>query len=152
MEPGNRCWGDDLGKLILRLSIGGLLLFHGVGKIMHGIDPIVAGVQANGAPSFLAYGVYLGEVLGPILLLIGLLTRLGALMVVVNMVVAILIAHRGDLGNLTPMSGGWAVESPVIFLLGALAILCMGAGRISIDGARRHAPAEAQTTTDTRRM
>lgn len=152
MEPGKRCWGDDLGKLVLRLSIGGLLLFHGVGKIMHGIDPIVAGVQGNGAPSFLAYGVYLGEVLGPILVLIGLFTRLGGLMIVVNMVVAILIAHRGDLGNLTPMSGGWAVEMPALYLLGGLAILCLGAGRISIDGARNRGAAAPQPTTETRRM
>ncbi len=59
---------------------------------MHGIEPITAGVQGNGMPSFLAYGVYLGEVLGPILVIIGLFTRLGALMVVVNMIVAIVIA------------------------------------------------------------
>ncbi len=148
MEPGKRCFGDDLGKLILRLSIGGLLLFHGVEKIMHGIDPIVAGVQGNGMPSFVAYGVYLGEVLGPILVIIGLFTRLGALMIVVNMIMAITIAHRADLGNLTPMSGGWAVETPAVFLLGALAILCMGAGCLSIDGARRRRAAAPQKAAD----
>jgi putative oxidoreductase len=150
MEPGKQCWGDDLGKLVLRLSIGGLLLFHGVGKIMHGIEQIVGGVQANGAPSFLAYGVYLGEVLGPILVLIGLFTRFGALMILVDMIVAILMVHRDQLGTLDPMSGGWKVEAPAIYLLGALAIMLMGAGRISIDGARRRIAAGSQATPNTR--
>ena len=129
--------GRRFGQAGPALAIGGLLLFHGVHKIMHGIDGIAAGVQGNGAPSFLAYGVYLGEVLGPILVLIGLFTRLGGLMIVVNFIVAILIAHRTQLGTLDPTSGGWPAELPALYLLGALAIMLMGAGRISIDGARK---------------
>jgi putative oxidoreductase len=150
MEPGKRCWCDDTGKLILRLAIGGLLLFHGVHKIMHGIDPIVAGVQGNGAPSFLAYGVYLGEVLGPILVLLGLFARFGALMIIVDMIVALLMVHRGQLGMLSPDSGAWAVELPALYLLGALAILFMGAGRISVTGGR--CAAKGQVTTETKPM
>ena len=152
MEPGKRCWSDDLGKLILRLSIGGLLLFHGVAKIMHGIDPIVAAVKGNNTPDFVAYGVYLGEVLGPILVIVGLWTRLGALMIAVNMIVAVALAHRGDLGSLTPMSGGWALELEGLYFLGALAILFMGAGRISIYGARKCAPGNVPPANETKRM
>ena len=118
MEPGKRCWGDDLGKLVLRLAIGGLLLFHGVHKIMHGIEMIAGGVESNGAPRFLAYAVYLGEVLGPILILIGLFTRVGAFLVVVNFIVAILMVHRAQLGMLSPESGSWMAELPALYLLG----------------------------------
>ena len=117
MELGKQCCCDDFGKLILRLSIGGLMLFHGVAKIMHGIDPIVAAVKGSNVPEFVAYGVYVGEVLGPLLVLIGLWTRLGALMIVADMIVALVLVHRADLGNLSPMSGAWAVELPALYLL-----------------------------------
>lgn len=152
MEPGKRCWSDDLGKLILRLAIGGLLLFHGVDKIMHGIEPIKAAVKGNNTPEFVAYGVYLGEVLGPILVIVGLWTRLGALMIAVNMIVALAMVHRGDFGSLSPMGGAWALELQGLFLFGALAILFMGAGRISISGARQRAAATGQATADTKAM
>lgn len=46
----------DTGLLLLRISIGGLMLFHGVAKIIHGID-FLSGMGIFG------YAVYIGEVL-----------------------------------------------------------------------------------------
>ena len=50
----------DIAKLLLRLSLGVLILFHGVHKLIYGIDGVKAMVVAHGLPSFFAYGVYVG--------------------------------------------------------------------------------------------
>jgi putative oxidoreductase len=124
---------DDLGKLILRLTIGVLILFHGVAKVLNGIGPIEGMVAARGMPAFFAWAVYIGEVIAPLLLIIGFYTRLGALLIVVNMVVAIALAHSGDLLHLGG-SGGWRLELQGLFLFGSLAIVLFGAGRYSVGG------------------
>jgi len=131
MHPLTRLHFDDLGKLLLRLSVGGLMLFHGIAKVRHGIDPIVHLVESKGLPSFVAYGAYLGEVIAPILILIGFLTRPAALIVGVNMGFAIWLVHMADLQRITPQ-GAWGVELQMFYLLGAIALFFMGAGRFSV--------------------
>jgi putative oxidoreductase len=123
---------SDTGKLILRLTLGILILFHGVGKILQGIDPIQGMVSGMGLPGFLAYGVYLGEVLGPVLLVLGFHARIGAGLIAINMVVAFLLVHTGDLLSLSPQ-GGWRLELQGMFLATALALVLIGPGRFSIN-------------------
>lgn len=125
---------DDAAKLVLRLTIGILMLMHGLFKLSHGVGGIIGMVTAKGWPAFIAYGVYLGEVVAPILLILGLFTRPAALLVVVNMIVAILLAHAHQLGEITA-NGGWRLELQGLFLFGALAIALQGAGRYSLTGA-----------------
>jgi putative oxidoreductase len=124
---------DDLGKLILRLTIGILFLFHGVAKLMNGVGGIEAMVVARGLPAFFAWGVYIGEVLAPLLLILGLYTRVGALLIVVNMVVAVFLAHGGHLMQLSG-NGGWRLELQGMFLFGSVAMALLGAGRFSVGG------------------
>ena len=124
---------DDLGKLVLHLAVGILLLLHGIAKLRYGVGGIEGMMAAKGLPAFLAWGVYLGEVLAPVLLILGLYTRLGAWLAVANMVVAFLMAHMGQLGQLGN-SGGWQLELQGLFLFGSLAIALMGAGRFSLGG------------------
>jgi len=57
---------DDLGKLLSRIGVGGLMLFHGIHKLIHGHDFIRSQLSAAGLPEFLALGVPVGEVLAPI--------------------------------------------------------------------------------------
>ena len=123
---------DDVGKLILRLTLAVLVLFHGVAKITSGIGPIEGMVTGAGLPSFVAYGVYLGEILGPILVLVGFYARIGALLIVANMLFALVLAHRDDLMALSP-HGGWALELQGFFLLTALAVVFLGPGRASMN-------------------
>ena len=76
---------DDFGKLLLRLGVGGLLLLHGIYKVQNGIGFVTESVMRAGLPSFFAYGVYVGEVVAPILVLAGLLTRPAGLIIAIDL-------------------------------------------------------------------
>ena len=124
---------QDLGKLILRVTLGALVLLHGVAKLSGGLAGIVGMVEAQGLPGFLGYAVLVGEVLAPLMLLAGFHARIGGLLVAINMLVAIALVHMGDLGSLNSQ-GGWALELQGMFLGTALAIALMGPGRFSVNG------------------
>ncbi len=124
---------EDIGKLVLRLALGVLMLLHGISKVVNGVDGIVGMVTGLGLPAAVAYGVYLGEVVGPLLVIVGLYTRVGALLIAGNMLFALLLAHRAELFTLAP-TGGWALELQGMFLFGAVAALLLGAGRFSVGG------------------
>ena len=123
---------NDLGKLILRLTLGVLILLHGIAKISGGTAGIEKMLEGNGLPGFLALGVYVGEILAPILVILGFYARLGAAVIVVNMLFAVLLAHRADLFLLTK-SGGWALELQAFFLFTAVAVALIGPGRFGIN-------------------
>lgn len=123
----------DYGRLLLRLLVGALVLFHGVAKIIHGPGPLMGILSSHGLPPALAWGAYLGEVVAPLLLIVGAWTRAAALVVVANMLVAVAVVHVGDLGKING-TGGWAVELQAMFLFGALAIALLGAGPLSMGG------------------
>ena len=122
----------DAGKLILRSCVGLLMLFHGIAKIMHpgSLDFIGGMLSANGVPAILAYGVYIGEVVAPLMVVVGYQARIGGLLIVANMAVAILLAHSGDFFSLTE-HGGWAVELQMFYLLSALAVMFLGSGKLA---------------------
>lgn len=124
---------DDMGKLVLRLSVGVLMLLHGIFKLQNGVGGIAGMLGSQGLPGFLAYGVYLGEVVGPVLVIIGLYTRVGAILIIGNMLVALALAHSQELFSLGSM-GGWALELQGMFLFGAVAIALLGAGKYSVGG------------------
>lgn len=123
---------EDIGKLILRFSIASLMLFHGFSKLFNGIDGIKFLVTKAGLPEVIAYGVYFGEIVFPILIILGLFTRISSLFFALTMVFAIFLAHSNELFNLSE-TGGLAIESALIFLLGAVSIMFIGAGKYSLD-------------------
>lgn len=123
---------DAIGKLILRLTLSILILLHGIAKLTGGIDPVTAMLQGIGLPAVMAYGVYIGEIVGPTLLLIGWYARIGAGIIAINMLFALLLAHRGQFLALTP-HGGWALELQGMYLFTALALVLIGPGRLSIN-------------------
>lgn len=122
---------DDLGKLVLRVTIAGLMLFHGVHKLVNGIGGIESMVSSKGLPGFVAYGVYVGEVVAPIFILLGKFTRPAALVFAFNMVVATLLAHSGDIWKIGK-HGNWGIEHQMLFCLPAIAIALIGPGRYSL--------------------
>jgi putative oxidoreductase len=124
---------EDLAKLLLRLVLGSLLLLHGAGKLLHGVAPIKGMIAAHGLPGFLGYAVLLGEVVAPVLLILGVWTRVGGLLVVANMTVAVLLVHTRELFTLGPQ-GGWALELQAFYFFTGLALALLGAGRFSLGG------------------
>jgi len=127
-------FGIAFGQLILRLTVGGLMLLHGVHKILHPetLNFISGNLETAGLPSFLAYGVYIGEVLAPLLIIFGVWARLGGLIIVVNMIFAVALVHGDHLMLLTE-HGGWRLELQAFFLFGGLAIFSMGSGRFALN-------------------
>lgn len=124
---------EDFGKLLLRLAVGGLMLFHGVHKLFAGIDGISGMLIAKGFPGFIAYGVLIGEVVAPVLIILGILTRPSALVIALTMVVAWFMVGMGKTGMLDK-TGAWAIESLVYFFVAALAVAFLGAGRYAVAG------------------
>jgi putative oxidoreductase len=122
---------EDLGKLILRLTVAILLLLHGVAKILGGVGGISGMLQGIGLPGELAYGVYVGEVAAPLLVIIGFYARIAALVMALNMVAAVYLAHLEDIFALG-RGGGWAIELQAFFLFTALAVALIGPGRFSV--------------------
>ena len=118
----------DIGKLILRLTVGILMLFHGVSKLTSGIAGIKGMLAANGLPQFFAYGVFFGEIIAPLMLIVGFYSRIGAALIVVNMLFAIGLAHMGDIFALSG-HGGWRLELQAFFLFTALALIFTGPGK-----------------------
>ena len=117
---------------MLRLGVGAILLFHGLYKVTHGVAWIAGPLKGAGLPTWLQYGVYVGEIFAPVLLILGLWTRLAALVIAFDMFMAIFLARRGDIAKINPMGGGWAIELEALLLLGALALALAGGGRFGL--------------------
>ena len=123
---------EDIGKLVLRLTLGILVLFHGIFKLRNGVSGIEGLLQSHGLPWILAYGVFVGEVLGPALVLIGLYTRVGAVFIAINMLFAFGLVHTSQLTDIAE-GGGWALELQAFFFFTAIAVFLIGPGKFSID-------------------
>ncbi|HEX7977235.1 MAG TPA: DoxX family protein [Gemmatimonadaceae bacterium] len=122
----------DTGLLVLRLGLGALLLFHGIYKATHGIAWIAGPLTKHGLPTWLMYGVYIAEVIAPVMVIFGLWTRLAAAIIAFDMVMAIYLVRLGDIGKVNPMGGAWAIEVEVAFLTMALALAFAGGGRFGL--------------------
>lgn len=119
---------NDLGLLIIRLGFSAAMLTHGWPKLMKLIE------QKNPRfPDPLGIGDYpslimavIGEIVAPILLIIGFKTRLSAIPAAATMFAALFIVHGGD-----PFK---KQELALLYLLGFSSILIAGGGRYSVDG------------------
>ena len=123
---------ENIGKLILRVMLGGMMLFHGIDKALHGITFIKGLLKFQGIPEMLAYGIYAGEILAPIFLILGWKSRIWAGVIVFNMPVAIYLTKLGALMSIGA-HGAWAVEVPMFYMLSALAIVFLGSGKYAIE-------------------
>lgn len=122
---------NDLGLLIIRLSIGGLMLLHGIFKIGHGVGFIEQMIVDMGLPSFFAYGVYIGEVVASILIILGYATRIAAVVFAINCLVAALMVNPGGFLELDDV-GAWGKELLGLYFFGALALIFTGGGKYAL--------------------
>jgi putative oxidoreductase len=126
-----RAGWEDWGKLLLRLVVGGLLIFHGIAKMRNGVGWMAGPLSGLGLPAFVAYGAYVGEVIAPLFLILGKWARIAGLVVAFNMMSAIVIALRDKVFTLN-MGGGWAIELELMFLFGGVIIFLLGSGKYSL--------------------
>ena len=117
----------DLALLILRLSVGLLMLTHGIPKLT-GFNQIVS--EGGFIPVFGSVALGLGltvmaEVFMSVFLAIGLFTRFSLVPLIVTMLVAVFVAHASD-----PLS---VKEHALLFLFPYLALMLTGPGRLSVD-------------------
>ncbi|GEN24225.1 GntR family transcriptional regulator [Halomonas cupida] len=124
---------EALGKLVLRLALGTMILLHGINKLINpgSLTWISDTLASHGLPTVLAYGVLLGEVIAPLMAILGWNARIAGLLIAGNMLVAIYLSHMSELFTLTS-SGGWALELQGMFLFGAIALMFLGSGRMAI--------------------
>ena len=109
-----------------------MMLSHGMGKFApQSIEFISTKLTAVNLPAELVYGVYLGEIVAPVLVIIGLFTRLGGWIMVVNMLFAIGLVHMNDIFALTER-GAWAIETQALFLVVSLAVAVFGSGKYAV--------------------
>lgn len=122
----------DAGRLLLRILVAGLMLFHGIAKVSHGIDWIAADLAAKGIPSFVAYGVFIGEIIAPVMVILGILTAPAAVVILINMLVAMLMVNAFDHVMDVTKVGAWALETDAFYVVGCLAIILLGSGKYAI--------------------
>jgi len=123
---------ENVGKLTLRLSLGCVILFHGLSKLGDGGSLRWIGNQLSdaGLPEIFAYGVYLGEIVAPLMIIAGVYCRIGGVIIVINMLFAVLLAHTAELLTLNEQ-GGYALELQVLLVFSAVAVALLGSGRFA---------------------
>jgi len=92
---GGKIGGKDIGLLILRLVLGGILIAHGVKKLQGGVNVFADSLGDLGLPSPypLAVAVIAAEIGGGALVILGLASAIGALAIATILVVAIVKVH-----------------------------------------------------------
>ena len=132
----------DFALLLLRLGAGLIFLPHGWSKIAGegGAGAFAADVAANyHLPSFLGYVAAWSELIGGILLILGLLTRLDALLLAGTMFVAAFIVQLPDAlyevpaGSIKVFVALRGIETPLALFTISLALLFTGGGKFSLD-------------------
>jgi putative oxidoreductase len=118
----------DTAKLYTRCYVAVLMLFHGTNKIIHGIIPIMGLLAKSGLPLWFAYGVYVGEIVAPLMLIAGIWSRIGAALIIVNLLFCIGLGHSDAFFKLSPV-GGWVLEEDMLYIFPCLLIILIGGGR-----------------------
>lgn len=125
-------YSPDIAKLILRLSVGILMLFHGFEKVVNGISGVRYLTTNAGLPEFLAYGVFIGELVFPVLIILGLYARVASIGLAFNMLMAIFLAHGTHLFELGK-HGAPTFELPFLYMIVSIAIFLLGSGKYAVN-------------------
>ena len=123
---------ENAGKLILRCLLGGLMLFHGVAKLTRGVVSIQLALTTQGWPDWMVYGVYMGELIAPLLLILGFYSRVAGFIIAINMACVFILVHSAQWMDLSK-SGGWALELQAFYFFTGLIVCFLGPGRWAIN-------------------
>lgn len=133
---------SDVAALVLRIVAGAIFIPHGWSKVAGEGGPaaFAADVAANyNIPPFLGYIAAYAELVGAALLIVGLFTRLDALLLAGTMFVAAFVVQLPDAMFEVPADAIRsfvalrAIETPLALFAISAALLLTGAGRFSLD-------------------
>lgn len=131
----NRDVWNDIGLLIIRITFSTLLLFHGWHKVLHGLESSITRLEDfTFLPGVFAYFIYIAEILAPLLIILGLYTRLAALSIFATMTIVIYIVTAP--GVTISSFGVPSFETQAFYWLFSAALVCTGAGRYRIQLAK----------------
>jgi len=119
---------QPLALLVLRLVLATIMMAHGAQKVFGGMPQHIALVSKIGLPAWMAYLSAWAELGGGILVLLGFLTRVGALLITIDLMVAILKVHARN-----GLRGPGGFEFPMTVVAIAFALIFFGGGPISLD-------------------
>ncbi len=140
-----KSWAGDIAALVLRVVTGLIFIPHGYSKIFGrgGVAAFAADLPSYHIPAFLGYISAYAEFFGAILLIAGLLTRVDAFLLGCTMAVAVGLVQLPDAWNGAPPESNRffevmrGIELPFALFAAAAALVLLGGGRISLDGALR---------------
>jgi len=132
---------DDYMLMLVRVVLGAVFFAHGAQKVLgwfggYGFEGTMTFfTQKLGIPNFLAILAILTEFLGGIGLIVGLLSRIAALGIAINMVVAIFLVHaqNGFFMNWPGTLKGEGFEYHLLAIAMAALVMVRGAGAWSLD-------------------
>ena len=127
-------WVRDLSYPLMRLTVGGILLVHGIVKVMGpGVAGMAGGLAKRGLEPSLpfAYIIIFNETVGAICLILGLFTRPIAASIAIEFAIITFVAHFHNGFAFSSPGGGW--EYPLMWGLFVFAIALRGGGPYSLD-------------------
>jgi putative oxidoreductase len=125
-----------IAPLVVRVIVGVIMVAHGLQKLTQ-MGPgnfggqVLAGLGVP-LPELMGYVVTFVELLGGILLIVGLFSRLTALLLTIDLVVAILLVKL-NVGLIAPQGSGAGAELDLALIAGLLVVLLAGPGKLSVD-------------------
>lgn len=122
----------NLGLLSLRLGLGICLFMHGFAKVINGVGGVKGILTKAGLPEFMAYFAYVGEVLAPLMIIFGVFSRVGAVLVI-GTSLTILYAYHG-LANAFELAshGGFKAEILYLYIAMSICIIFNGSGKYAV--------------------
>jgi putative oxidoreductase len=126
-----------IAPLVVRVIVGVIMVAHGLQKLTQ-MGPgnfggqVLAGLGVP-LPELMGYVVTFLELLGGILLIVGLFSRLTALLLTIDLVVAAILLVKLNVGLIAPQGSGAGAELDLALIAGLLVVLLAGPGKLSVD-------------------
>lgn len=115
--------------MFVRLGLGITILFHGYHKLTHGVGHLQEDLIALGIPGVIAYLAYLGEIVAPIMLILGFFSRAAGLFIIGTCIFIFMVRWGNGTFLISPKTGGLIIAEAYLYLSSALCILFAGSGK-----------------------
>jgi putative oxidoreductase len=122
---------DDVARLLARLTVSVLMLFHGA-NYLRGDRQIFEIVKARGLPEATGYLAVIGLVVAPVCAILGVYTRIAGAAMALFLLAGVLLFHMGHLFMLAPKRDAYYLETQVFFFMGGVIVALLGAGRFGL--------------------